>query len=42
VGAIERGERNITMATLERIAIALGVEAIALLRETTERRTRRP
>lgn len=42
VGVIERGERNITLATLERIAIALGVEAITLLRETTERRTRRP
>lgn len=31
VGMIERGERNITIATLEALAGALGVEAVALL-----------
>jgi transcriptional regulator with XRE-family HTH domain len=31
VGGIERGERNITIATLEALAGALGVEAVALL-----------
>ena len=31
VGGIERGERNITLATLERLAIALGVDVIELI-----------
>jgi transcriptional regulator with XRE-family HTH domain len=31
VGMIERGERNITIATLEALAGALGVEAVRLL-----------
>jgi transcriptional regulator with XRE-family HTH domain len=31
VGGIERGERNITIATLEALAGALGVEAVRLL-----------
>ena len=31
VGGIERGERNITIATLEALAGALGVDPIALL-----------
>lgn len=31
VGAIERGERNITVATLFRLAIALGCDATDLL-----------
>ena len=31
VGGIERGERNITVATLEALAGALGVEAVRLL-----------
>jgi transcriptional regulator with XRE-family HTH domain len=31
VGMIERGERNITIATLEALAGALGVEARSLL-----------
>ena len=31
VGMIERGERNITIATLEALAGALGVDSIALL-----------
>ena len=32
IGAIERGERNITLATLSQLAAALGVEATELLR----------
>jgi transcriptional regulator with XRE-family HTH domain len=31
IGAVERGERNITLATLDRIAAAFGVSAIELL-----------
>jgi transcriptional regulator with XRE-family HTH domain len=31
VGGIERGERNITIATLEALAGALGVEPVQLL-----------
>ncbi|HEY0086913.1 MAG TPA: helix-turn-helix transcriptional regulator [Allosphingosinicella sp.] len=31
VGGIERGQRNITIATLEALAGALGVDPIALL-----------
>ncbi|HVG02141.1 MAG TPA: helix-turn-helix transcriptional regulator [Nitrospira sp.] len=31
VGMIERGERNISIATLDALAVALGVDAIALL-----------
>lgn len=31
VGAVERGERNITLATLQRIADALSVEPVSLL-----------
>ena len=31
VGGIERGERNITIATLEALAGALGVEPVELL-----------
>ena len=43
VGAIERGERNITLNTLEQVAGALGVDAVRLLAERdpdapTERR----
>ena len=33
IGAVERGERNITLNTLERIAAALNVEATFLLEE---------
>ncbi len=33
VGMIERGERNISIATLEALAGALGVEPVALLRK---------
>ncbi len=33
IGAIERGERNITLKTLERIAAALKVDVISLLKK---------
>jgi transcriptional regulator with XRE-family HTH domain len=32
VGAIERGERNVTLATLRKLAEALGVRAADLIR----------
>jgi len=32
VGGIERGERNITLSTLEKISNALGVDALELLK----------
>jgi transcriptional regulator with XRE-family HTH domain len=41
VGAIERGERNITLATLERLATALGLEITDLLVEVRENSRRR-
>jgi len=31
IGAVERGERNITLATLDTIASAFGVSAVELL-----------
>jgi transcriptional regulator with XRE-family HTH domain len=33
LGAIERGERNLTLRSVERIAELIGVDAIELLRE---------
>ncbi len=36
IGAIERGERNITLETLQTIADALGVNALELLKEKEE------
>lgn len=33
IGAIERGERNITLTTLEQIATALDVDPLDLLKE---------
>lgn len=33
VGMIERGERNITITTLEALAVSLGVEPLELLRK---------
>jgi transcriptional regulator with XRE-family HTH domain len=33
IGAIERGERNVTLKTLELIARALGTAAVDLLKE---------
>jgi transcriptional regulator with XRE-family HTH domain len=32
IGSVERGERNVTLGTLERIARALGIDPLALLR----------
>lgn len=34
IGAVERGERNITLATLQRIAAALAVDPVSLLLHT--------
>lgn len=34
IGAVERAERNITLATLQRIATALDVDPVSLLRPT--------
>jgi transcriptional regulator with XRE-family HTH domain len=31
IGSIERGERNVTLATVQKIANALGVQPLALL-----------
>lgn len=31
VGSVERGERNITLQTLERLAAGLGMDPVALL-----------
>lgn len=33
MGAVERGERNLTLRTVERLAAGLGVAAAELLRE---------
>ena len=33
IGAVERGERNVTLRTIERVAKALGVDPLELLRE---------
>lgn len=35
VGAVERGERNVTLQTVEKIASALKVDPLDLLREPT-------
>lgn len=37
VGAVERGERNLTLQTVERIAAGLGVAATDLLLEPRDR-----
>jgi transcriptional regulator with XRE-family HTH domain len=39
VGGLERGERNVTLKTVERIAVALGVDASDLLAETSRDRS---
>ena len=36
IGAVERGERNITLDTLQRIAAALKVDPTELLREASD------
>lgn len=33
IGAVERGERNVTLQTVQKIASALGIDAIDLLQE---------
>ena len=38
IGAIERCERNITLDTLQRIAIALGISAVSLLTPSSQKR----
>ncbi len=40
IGAIERGEHNVTLETLERIASALGVAVTDLLREAPRKKGR--
>jgi len=35
VGAIERSERNITLQTLEKLAVSLGVSPLDLLKENS-------
>ena len=32
VGSVERGERNVTLETIERIATAIGIDPLELLR----------
>ncbi len=39
VGGLERGERNVTLKTVERIAVSLGVDASDLLAETSASRS---
>ncbi|RAQ03574.1 transcriptional regulator [Burkholderia cepacia] len=36
IGGVERGERNISLVNIERIAIALGVEMSILLRNNSD------
>ncbi|WP_044209512.1 helix-turn-helix domain-containing protein [Coleofasciculus chthonoplastes] len=36
VGAIERSERNITLQTLEKLAVSLGVSPLDLLKENSD------
>ena len=38
MGGIERGERNLTLRSLERIAARIGVDPVDLLRTRTRRR----
>jgi transcriptional regulator with XRE-family HTH domain len=40
VGAIERGERNVTLITLQEIAFALGVTAVELISEQPSKRAK--
>jgi transcriptional regulator with XRE-family HTH domain len=40
VGAIERGERNVTLITLQEIAFALGVTAAELISEQPSKRAK--
>jgi transcriptional regulator with XRE-family HTH domain len=38
MGGLERGERNVTLKTVERIAAALGVDPADLLSDSDDRR----
>jgi transcriptional regulator with XRE-family HTH domain len=38
MGGLERGERNVTLKTVERIAAALGVDPADLLSDSEDRR----
>ena len=38
MGGLERGERNVTLKTVERIAAAVGVDPADLLAETAQER----
>jgi transcriptional regulator with XRE-family HTH domain len=40
VGAIERGERNVTLNTLQELAFALGVSAAELISEQSRKRAK--
>jgi transcriptional regulator with XRE-family HTH domain len=42
MGGVERGERNLTLKSVERIAERIGVEPIALLQSTGDDTTRLP
>ena len=42
IGAIERGERNITVNTLARVASALGCSAVALLSSSVQKGKEKP
>lgn len=37
MGGLERGERNLTLKSVERIAERLGIDALALMRQETSR-----
>ncbi|MDA8269538.1 MAG: helix-turn-helix transcriptional regulator [Actinomycetota bacterium] len=37
IGGLERGERNVTLRTVERIAERLGIEAMSLLDDASRR-----
>jgi hypothetical protein len=38
MGGLERGERNLTLRSVERIAASIGVEALALMRNEVKAR----
>ena len=39
VGAVERGERNISIDNMERLAVALGYDVVDLLQEKSDATT---
>ena len=42
LGAVERGERNLTLKSVERLAMKLGVEPLDLLKPPPRRRSGKP